>query len=290
MPMASTLSATRDDPLLDGGVAPAVEKDRYASVEEALTRLAHQGASDTPDARPREPASVGAADARVSQSFAAGALGPADLSAQLPREQRSSGMRGTLARVAIVACLGVCAIWAWRSYGGLATAMVATWAPRLSAQPSAEQTPVPPTPAAASQQAAAPATSAPAQAAAPAASQAAAQAASQAAAPAASIAPPATTVASEPPAAAAGRQQIETMARDLAALRQTVDRLAAGQEQLIHEMTKLQATKPPADKPAEKRTPRRASPPTHGSDAFDPTQSPTAPGVPRPLGAIVVPR
>jgi hypothetical protein len=77
---------------------------------------------------------------------------------RIPREQRSLGNRGTLARVAIVVCLGASAIWTWRSYGGPASQ-------------------------------------------------------------AASIAQPTNTAANEQRAASAERQQIETMARDLAALR-----------------------------------------------------------------------
>lgn len=281
--MASILSATRDDPLedplvdpvLDGGVAPTVDKDRFASVEQALTRLAHQGASNTPDAQPRGPASIGAADACMSQSFAAATLGPAelgpaDLAAQIPHEHASPGKRSTLARVAIAVCLGACAIWAWRAYGDAARGMVATWAPALSAPSSAERTLAPLTPAPPAVETSAPP----------------AQAASQAA----SMAQPTTTVANQPSTGSARGQQAETMARDLAALRQTVDRLAAGQEQLVHEIAKLRAEKPLADKPAEKRAPRHLSTPARGSDVFDPAQNPNAPGVPRNLGAIVVPR
>jgi hypothetical protein len=278
MPMASTLSATRDalrldDPLLDGGVAPTMAKDRYTSVEEALTRLAHQTASHTPDARASAPAPVGSADA--SQSIAAATLGPtlgpADLSAQIPREERSPGKQRALARVAIVVCLGAAVIWAWQSYGGRARDMVATLAAPVSARPAAEQTPAAQTPEAAQQKAARPVIeTTPSQ--------------------AASTAQPAATVANAPSTPSAKPQQVETMARDLAALRQTVDRLAAGQEQLIHEMAKLQAPKPQADKPAEKHTPRRSSAPARGPDVFDPAQSPNAPGVPRTLGSIVVPR
>ena len=65
---------------------------------------------------------------------------------------------------------------------------------------------------------------------------------------------PAATAANEPGAASAERQQIETMA-DLAALRQTVEQLAASQEQLTREIAKLQAEKP------DKRMLRRASAP-----------------------------
>jgi hypothetical protein len=270
MPMASTLSATRDDPILDGCVAPALAKDRFTSVEEALTRLAHQTASDTSDARARAPTSVGSAEACTSPSFAATTLGAADLGAQIPREPQPPGKRRMLARIAIMVCLGAAAILAWRSYGGLARDMIAASA--FSALPSAERTPAAQTPEATPQRAAAP----------PAVETTASQAASPA--------QPATTTADAPPATSAGRQQIETMTRDLAALRQTVERLAAGQEQLLHELAKLQAQKPQADKPAEKRTPHRLSAPARGADVFDPARSPNAPGAPRTLGTIIVPR
>jgi len=280
--MASTLSATRADPLFDGNVVPTVAKDRFTGVEEALTRLAHEAASDTPDARPSGPASDRSADAHISRSFAAVTLGPADLSAQIPRAQPSPGKRGNLARVAIAVCLGATAIWAWRSYGGPASDMIATsapWAPPFSARPSAEQMPAPQTP----DPAPGPAAALPA-----------VETSAPPPAQAASIAQPATTAASEPAAASAKRQQIEMMARDLAVLRQTVERLAAGQEQLNHEIARLQAEKSPADKPqAEKpakRTPRRLSAPGRGSDVFDPVQNPNAPGVPHTLGSIVLRR
>jgi pyruvate/2-oxoglutarate dehydrogenase complex dihydrolipoamide acyltransferase (E2) component len=284
--MVSTLGSTQADPRFDGGVAPTVAKNPFTGVDEALARLAYQAASDTPDARPRGPASDRTSDARISQSFAAATLGPADLRAQIPREQRSLGKRGTLARVAIAVCLGASAIWAWPSYSGPARDMIATWARPLdwiSARLSAGQTPAPQAPDPAPEQAAAPAT---AETPAPPPAQAASQAAS--------IAQPATTAANEPAAAPAERQQIETMARDLAALHQTVEQLAAGQEQLTREIAKLQAEKPQADKPPAEKPHKRmlggVSAPGRGSDVFDPAQNPNAPGVPHTLGSIVLRR
>src|SRR5262249_41337674 len=87
------------------------------------------------------PASDGSADARLSQSSAAATLGAADLRPAIPREPR--GTRGTLARVAIALCLGTSAIWAWRSYGGHAREMVASWTPpfgSISVLPPVDQT------------------------------------------------------------------------------------------------------------------------------------------------------
>jgi pyruvate/2-oxoglutarate dehydrogenase complex dihydrolipoamide acyltransferase (E2) component len=282
--MASTLSSTRADPRVDDRAAPTAAKDRFIGVDAALARLAHQATSDTPDARPCGPASDRSADANIAQSFVAAPLGPADLSARIPREQQSLGKRGTLARVAIVVCLGAFAIWAWRSYGGPARDMIAAWAPPLAwiSARSADQTPAPRMPDPTPEQTAAPpalATAAPAPA--------------RTAWQPASIAQPATTPANERAAASADRQQIETMARDLAVLRQTVERLAAGQAQLTREIAKLQGAKLQADKaPAEKPHKRilgRVSGPGH-SDVFDPAQNPNAPGVPHTLGSIVLPR
>jgi hypothetical protein len=260
--MASTLSSTQADPRFDSGAAPTMAKDGFTSVEEALAGLeealasfVHQAVNDTPDARPRAPTSDRSADASISQSFAAARLGVADLGPRVPREQRSHGKRRPLARLAIAVCLGGSAIWAWRSYGGHARDMNATWAPPvgwISARPSADEIPAPQTPDPTPEQPAAPPTI-----------ETSAQTPAQAVSQAASIAQPATTLANEPAATSPAPQQTEMMARDLAALRQTVDQLAAGQEQLSREIVKLhaekhRANKPPAEKP-HKRMLRRVS-------------------------------
>lgn len=277
-------------------VAPISSNDRITGVDETVITLAPEAPGATPHAPPRGPAPGRAPDAHVPPSFAA-SLGPPDLSAQIPREQRSLSKAGILARLAIVVCLGASAFWAWQSYGGLATDMVASWGPPFnwilaSVHPSAApQTPAP----APEQAAAAPVVAAAAPPPAQAASQpaATAQPATAAIAQPATAAQSATAAASDPAAASADRQQIKTMARDLAALRQTVEQLAAGQGQLTRDIAKLQAEKPQAEKPAavkpDKRKPAHVSTVGSRSDVFDPTQNPRAPGVPRPLGSIVVP-
>src|SRR5690348_12615796 len=263
-------------------VAPISSNDRITGVDETVITLAPEAPSATPHAQPRGPASGRAPDPHVPPSFAA-SLGPPDLSAQIPREQRSLSKAGILARLAILVCLGASAFWAWQSYGGLATDMVATWGPPFnwilaSVHPSA----APQTPAPAPEQAAAPPVVA---AAAQGASQPAptAQPATAAIAQPATTAQPATAAASDPAAASADRQQIKTMVRDLAALRQTVEQLAAGQERLTRDVAKLQAEKPQAEKPAavkpDKRKPAHVSTVGSRSDVFDPTQNPRAPGV-----------
>jgi chemotaxis protein histidine kinase CheA len=263
-------------------VAPTV-LDNLTGVDLALAKLAHKVASETPDTPPLAPASDKRPDAPISQSFAT-TLGPPDLSTHIPPEQGSRGKRSILARGAIAICLGASALWAWQSYGAPVRDMIATgalpfgWILTQMPSPAHEQAAAPPA----------------VEASAPPPPQGASQAASQAAA----MTRPATTAANAPVATAAD-EQIKAMARDLAALRQTVEQLAAGQTQLTREMAKLQADKPQAVKPqadkptAEnlaKRKPRHVATPGTGSDAFDPTQNPTAPGVPRPLGSVVLRR
>jgi hypothetical protein len=199
--------STQAEPRFDSGVGPMVAKDAFTAVEEALATLVQ--ASYPPDARGRGPAFDRSADARISQSFAAGTPGAVDRRPPIPREQRSLGKRGTLARVAIAVCLLAAVIWA--------AAQTPDPAPEQAAAPPSTVMSAPP--------------------------------------PARTAARPATTAANEPSAASAERQQVETS--DLAALRQTVEQLAAGQEQLTREIAKLQAVKPQADKPPAEKPDKR---------------------------------
>lgn len=268
--MASILSSTRVEPLFDDGTAPAVSTAPSTGVEQTLAKLAHKAASQTPDHAAPDRATLDPATLR-----------PADLRAQIPREPRSRGKGRTLARVAIVVCLGVAALWAWRSYGGPAREVIATLAAPFgltSARPAVDRPPVAPTPDPAPTQAAAPPMVAPV-----------AVAASS---------PPAQTIAPAPSAApttaAADHQQIDAMARDVAALRQTIEQLVAGQEQLKGELAKLEAEKvaaekPPIEKP-KKRVVHHVPAAVHYPDAFDPAQNPSAPGAPRTIGSVVVRR
>jgi hypothetical protein len=293
--MDSTLTSTRADPLFDDAAAtasvpsaaPSVVKDPLGGVEETLARLARQAASDTPDARPRAPASDKSAEVRTSpSSSAAPTLGPAELSSHMLARERSPGKRSTLARVVIAGCIVAAAIWAWRSYGGPANEVIAALAASVGATPThpvANQNVAPPIPDAASQPADVPrAVAIPVQPP--------AQPASQAA----SMVQPAAAAANEPATISADHQQMATMARDLAALRQTVEQLTAGQEQLKGEIAKLQTEKPAADQPPpekpKKHPPRHVASRYHTPDAFNPAQDPNAPGAPRTIGSVVVRR
>ncbi len=232
VPMASTPHATQDDLPFDDGAAPTpAEEESFTEVENDLARLVQ--AKYAP---------------RISRAFGAAMLDADNLRPPIPRAPRSRGGRGRVAAVAIAICLGACAIWAWRSHGGPAEDIVATAdtpSGAISADAAAEQIARTPDPEPA--QAAAPPqveTSAPPP------PQAAAQGGRQAAPPARSLAPPAAPAAAAPRAAPAERAQDQTS--ELAALRETVAALAAGQRKLTVDIARLQAQKPdrpPAEAP-----------------------------------------
>jgi hypothetical protein len=130
----------------------------------------------------------------------------------------------------VAACVGVAATLAWQSYGGTAKQMIANAAPQLSwlvlpppvtdppsghesaiEQPSPPAIQVPP-PQEASAQAGA------------------------------VVSASAETAASTTPTAPSPElQQLETVSHDLAAVRQSVEQLAAGQEEMARDIAKLQA-------------------------------------------------
>jgi len=199
----------------------------------------------------------------------------------------------SLARFLLAAGVGVAATLAWQSYGGPAKQMIANAVPQLgwllsppAMDPPSEiavEQPTPPTVQASAPQA----TSAQAGAVAPTASE---------------------TPASTAPAAPSPelQQQLETMMHDLAAVRQSVEQLAAGQEQMARDIAKLQtagqqtpghdirrgiSALPPAATTARKPVPLPQPPPQSSTAPLPPeppepaAQSavePLAPSPPRP--------
>ena len=118
-------------------------------------------------------------------------------------------------RYLVAICIGVAAILAWQSYGEAAKQTIATRAPELGWSPEAKQMIAswvqqlgwtkPPV------------------------------VESKAAPVARNVAPKA------PAAPSINPEQVQQMARDLAALRQTVEQLAAGQDQMVHETAREMA-------------------------------------------------
>jgi hypothetical protein len=225
--MDSKLSPAQADPHHYGDVVLLAPKD-WTDAEEALSRLAHVAS----DRRRPTAGSDFSAGPRVTEPSLDATLRPADLNNDpLATDRPSLGRRTSrsLARFLVTACIGVAATLAWQSYGGTAKQMIANSAPQLSwllslpamnppsGREIAVEQPSPPAVQASAPQAA----SAQAGAVAPTASE-----------PAASTAPTAPSP---------DLQQLATMAHDLAAVRQSVEQLAAGQEQMARDIAKLQA-------------------------------------------------
>ena len=267
--MDSKLSPAQADPHHDGDVVLLAPKD-WTEAEEALSRLAHVAS----DRRRPTAGSDFSAGPRVTEPSLDATLRPADLyNGPVPTDRPSLGRRisRSFARFLVTACVGVAATLAWQSYGDTAKQMIADSAPQLSwllslpamNPPSggeiAVEQPNPPAVQASAPQAA----SAQAGAVAPTVSE--------------------TAASTAPIARSPELQQLETMAHDLAAVRQSVEQLAAGQEQMARDIAKLQT----AGQDVRRRI--TALPPAAAASAHKPIppqpalQSSVAPLPPAPL-------
>jgi hypothetical protein len=268
--MDTKLSPVQADPRHDGDVVLLAPKD-WTDAEEALSRLAHV-ASD----RRRSPAGSGfSAGPRVTEPSLDATLRAIDLNNDpLPTGRPAPGRRTSrnLARFLVTACVGVAATLAWQSYGGSAEQMIASSAPQLgwllslpatnppSGREIAAEQPSPPavlaaTPPAASAQAGA-------------------------------VAPTASEAVTAPTAPSSESQELATMAHDLAAVRQSVEQLAAGQEQMARDVAKLQTAgqdirrRISALPPAAATTARKPVPPPQ--TALQSSVAPLPPAPPEP--------
>jgi hypothetical protein len=190
--------------------------------------------------------------------------------APFPSEKPSLSRRATRAvtRFLIAVCVGVAGSLAWQSYGGAAREMIASRVPQLAwiaSRPVMNQNA---SPAAATGQATAmPAIEASASP--PAVAQAATDTPHAAAAqgtPVAQSVPedtaPNVSAPTAPAAPSPDQQQLETMARDIGALRQSVEQLATRQEQMTRDMAKLQAVEMSRHRMSA-LSPRPATAPAH---------------------------
>jgi hypothetical protein len=285
--MDSKLSPARADPRHDGDIVSLAPKD-WTDAEEALSKLAHVAA----DRRRPTAASDFSAGPRVTEPSLGPTLRPADLNNDPPPTDRpalSRRMARSLARFLVVACIGAAATLAWQSYGGSAKQTIASSVPQLGwLLPSMPALNPPSGREIAVEQPGPPAVQASAPQAASAQAGAVASTASEAAA---STAPTASSPALQ--------QQIETMAHDLAAVRQSVEQLASGQEQMAHDIANLQtaeqdirrriAALPPAAATARKPVPPPQPAPRSSAAPLAPAplqpapQSSGAPLPPAPL-------
>ena len=196
---------------------------------------------------------------------------------RIPAPRARSG-RGVVVLLAV--CAGVAATMAWHSYGDEAKQRLSSLVPQLFAQAPA------PTQSAnaAEPQDAASQTVAPQAVADPAPAQESSAAASATPAPASAVPAPATPAAETPPTQAAlppeVTQSIETMAREIASLKQTVEQLQAGQQQLSRDIAKANEhgtrhkVAEQASKPAPRPRPRHTSAPAAASRTVAPYSPP----------------
>src|SRR5262249_13876045 len=262
--MDSTSNPTQVDAHRDSGevLMPApkpVEK-------EALSRVLPEGIALGSARRTDLPSSD---HLRATEPSVDATLGSADLRAdRLLSDTPSGGRRAwrALFRFVIAAFIGGACILAWQSYGEAAKQKLASWAaqhgwmqllPGLKPSDAVVQESPPDSAQAASAAQTAPEVAAPI---APAVHE-----SSPDPAQAPSTARPASDVAAPIPPAVPSpemQQQLEAMARDLAALRQSVNQLAVGQEQMARDIATLKtsALQPkPTAAPARKPVPNPAS-------------------------------
>lgn len=278
---------TQADPHRGGDVVVLAPKD-WTDAEEALSKLAHVAA----DRRRPAARSDFSAGPRVIEPSPGATLGSADLNNDsLPADRHAPSRRTprSLARFLVAAAVGVAATLAWQSYGGTARQMIANAAPQLDWLLLPAATDAPSGHAIAVEQPSPPAVegSTP-------------QAASAQSGPVASTAPE-TAGSTAPTAPSLEMQQLETMAHDLAAVRQSVEQLAAGQEQLARDIAKLQtagqdirrriSALPPAAAPTARKpvpppqpAPRSSAlpPPEPTELAPQPSAAPLPPALPEP--------
>jgi len=148
----------------------------------------------------------------------------------IENEMKRRGSRGGFARYLVAICIGVAATLAWQSYGEVPKQIIAAKAPELGWSPETKQMIAswvqqfgltrPP----ASPESTAVRPSLPAQ--------------------VATVAQtvPAAVVPKAPAAPSIGPEQVHQIAVDLAALGQTVDQLAASQDQMVHQIDTLQTS------------------------------------------------
>jgi hypothetical protein len=263
----------------------------WTSAEEALSRLARVAS----DRRPDTAAADFSAGPRVAEPSLDATLRPVDLNKDpLQTDRPSHGRRAlrSLARFLAMTCIGVAGTLAWQ-YSGTAREMIASWAPQLGWSLSL------------------PAINRPAdreiaidQPSPPAVQESAPQAAS---AQAAAVAPTAseTAASTAPTGPSPELQQLETMARDLAAVRHSIEQLTAGQEQMARDIAKLQtagqdirrrisALPPPATAaparnpvPLPQPAPALSAAPLPPPPAAAPARNPVPPPQPAPQSSAV---
>jgi len=272
--MVSTLNLKGADLKSDAKSVP-LSPESLTNAEELLAKLAQEATATTTNRPPgtaEADFSAGPRPAAPSLDIAPRPLG----NAGEPRARGRRAVRGPL-RFLLAGCVGVVATLAWQSYGTAGRQMVASLIPQLGLAPSPDG--AEPLPAAASKLPAGAAVQA-----------------------GGADAAPAQVAASDPvvtraPASAEVMQQIEAMAHDITAMRQSMEQLTAAQSQMARTIAALQATEDArheqpasASRPSAARkpavpSPQRAAPilapgPRPLSQSFEPSPGPPPPQPP----------
>jgi len=277
--MDSTPSPRQAYPHHERDVVLLAPKD-LAGAEEAISRLAHDAARHASDQRTHMAGSDFSAGPRVTEPPFGATLRPAAVdNDQAPSDRPSLGRRAvwTFARFLLAACIGVAATLAWQSYGEAAKQLMVSWAPKFGWSSSLPVTNPSPGPEIAAEQSSPPAV--------------------QAGAADATPAQPAPLARTAP--ATPSPELVQQLARDLATVRQDVEQITVSQEQMAHNIAKLQTAEQdtrhrisappprpaaaPARKPVPPLSPPQAAPQLSSGPLPPPALPPPPSRPPMPL-------
>jgi hypothetical protein len=180
----------------------------------------------------------------------------------IENEMKRRGSRGGFARYLVAICIGVAAAWAWQSYGEVPKQIIAVKAPELGWSPETKQTIAswiqqfgwkPPAGPESTAQYSVPKT--------------------QVATAAQTV--PAAVVPKAPAASSIDAEQVHQITLNLAALGQTVDQLAASQDQMVHQIDTLQTSNQEILASNREILEKIPTPPPPAPYAVAPTHKPT---------------
>ncbi len=244
------------------GEVVVLEAKDWTGAEEALSKLAHASLNR----RRPPPGSDFSAGPRATEPPLDATLRTPDLKIDpLATNRPSLGTSHSRVRLLAAACVGVAVTLAWQSYGGPTRQMIASAVPQLAWLAPSPAMDAPSSRDSAVEQPSPPVVQAPAP-----------QEASMQAASGASTGSEAAALPAPSAPSPELQQQLETMAHDLAAVRQSVDQLAAGQEQMARDIAKLHAAAPDTRRRVSALPPPAAPTPTLRKPVLPPEPAPQA--------------
>jgi hypothetical protein len=276
--MASTLKQTQIDEWQASNRARA--GGEFAGLGEALSNLARDRREGSK--QPPKPDSSDSVPAAPRKLLLEESIRPIEFkSTDFPPEPPSSGNRPRPLRLFVLAALsGVALTLLWQSYGNAAKQMIATLAPQLGVSlASPDATPddrrAALAPSSSALEAAAPQDPQPT--------------GGTATAPSLAAAPAPQTSGDTGGASALNAEQMERIAREIAAIRQLLNQVTVGQEQMGRDIAKLQETEQDLRRKLTAPAPRTATSPARTAPARKPEQAAAAAPTRRPEPASALP-